>query len=230
MSLKRYMTGFFAFFFLISAISFLSPEITRERTELPGITEIQPSPRVILDPGHGGQDGGATGVGGVSEKDINLEIALCLRDIFLLGGWQVTMTRDSDDDTDGRPGFNKKDDIHARADFAAADPEALFLGVHMNASPASRDQGFTAFYGTRNPDSLGIAEKIASSVGNSGLTTRLRQTKASPDTVYIFRNVPNPSVLLEFGFVTNPDDCALLLRPEYRTGYSVTVFCGVTCP
>ncbi len=191
------------------------------------ITPLRPA--VIIDAGHGGQDGGATGVNGSNEKDINLAMALCMRDIFLFGGYDVIMTRTEDTDTDGQDGFHKHDDIVARAAVGQQNPDAIFLGVHMNASGAARDQGFTAFYGRKSERSKALADSISAAVGKSGLTTRLRDVKMSPDTVYIFKTIPNTSVLVEFGFMTNPDDCALLSQPDYRTAFAATVFCGVTC-
>lgn len=188
------------------------------------------SPAIIIDPGHGGQDGGAVGMDGICEKNINLAEALILRDVFLASGRDVIMTRDTDCDTDGQDGFHKKDDIRARVNIAVEHPTAIYLGIHMNASTSSRDKGFTAFYGTKSPLSQPLAESISAAVGKSCLSTRLRDVKASPDTVYIFKNVPNNAVLLEFGFISNPDDCALLTNADYLTAYAVAILSGVTIP
>lgn len=173
-------------------------------------------PTVIIDAGHGGQDGGATGLQGVSEKHFNLSTAMKMRDIFLLAGYDVKMTRTADNDTDGHEGFNKTEDILARENLGKEYPEAVFLSVHMNASPASRDKGFQVFYGTKNETSKILAEYVHAEMTNSGLATRMREVKRSPDTVYLTKHLENPCVLLECGFIGNAEDFALLSDEKYR--------------
>lgn len=171
---------------------------------------------VIIDPGHGGEDGGAIGIGGLSEKHLNLSLSLKMRDLFILCGYDVIMTRTTDDDTDGQEGFHKRDDIMNREAVAKENPDALFLSVHMNASPSARDKGFQVFYGTKNPESKILAEEVHSLMTASGLATRMREVKASPDTVYLMKAIENPCILLECGFMGNEEDFALLTQADYR--------------
>ncbi len=181
-------------------------------------------PIVIIDAGHGGTDGGATGLHGISEKHFNLSTSLKMRDIFLLAGYDVKMTRTTDDDTDGHEGFNKSEDIFARENIGKEFPEAVFLSVHMNFSPASRDKGFQVFYGTKNQQSKVLAEYIHSKMTDGGLATRMREVKRTPDTVYLMNHLQNPCVLLECGFLGNEEDFALLSDEVYREKLSLIFF------
>lgn len=181
-------------------------------------------PIVIIDAGHGGTDGGATGLQGVSEKHFNLSTAMKMRDIFILAGYDVKMTRTMDDDTDGHEGFSKTEDIYARENLGKEFPEAIFLSVHMNFSPASRDKGFQVFYGKKNDLSKTLAEYIHSEMTDSGLATRMREVKKNPETVYLMNHLENPCVLLECGFIGNEEDFALLSDEVYREKLALIFF------
>lgn len=183
-----------------------------------------PKTTIIIDAGHGGTDGGATGLQGVSEKHFNLSMAMKMRDIFILAGYDVKMTRTTDDDTDGHEGFNKTEDIHAREALGKNYPDAVFLSVHMNCSPSSQNKGFQVFYGTKNENSKILAEFIYNKMTESGLSTRMREVKKSPDTVYLMNHIENPCVLLECGFIGNNEDFALLKDPLYRQKLAFTFF------
>ncbi len=179
-------------------------------------TNTTPSTTVIIDAGHGGADGGATGLCNVSEKHFNLSTALKLRDIFLIAGYDVKMTRTTDDDTDGHEGFSKTEDIHNREALGKEYPDAVFLSIHMNFSPASRDKGFQVFYGIKNEKSKILAENIHEKMTENALATRMREVKKTPDTVYLMKHLENPSVLIECGFLGNKEDFDLLSDEKYR--------------
>lgn len=179
---------------------------------------------VIIDPGHGGTDGGASGIGDIAEKHFNLSLSLKLRDIFVLSGYSVIMTRDTDDDTDGETGFNKKQDIHNREAIADNNPKLPYISIHMNYSLASRDKGFQVFYGSQNSESRVLAEAVHLYVENSGLANRMREVKAAPDTVYLMQNMVNPAILVECGFLGNDEDFALLSDAAYREKLALVLY------
>lgn len=187
-------------------------------------TFTEPKPIVIIDAGHGGTDGGATGLYNASEKHFNLSTALKLRDIFLLAGYDVKMTRTTDDDTDGHEGFSKTEDIYNREALGKEYPNAVFLSIHMNFSPASRDKGFQVFYGIKNEQSKILAEKIHEKMTESSLATRMREVKATPNTVYLMKHLENPSVLIECGFLGNKEDFELLSDEKYRQKLALIFF------
>lgn len=179
-------------------------------------TNIDIRPIVIIDPGHGGTDGGAIGLHDVPEKHLNLSTSLKLYDLMLLSGYDVKLTRNTDDDTDGESGFNKKQDIYTREALGNASPQAVFLSIHMNSSTSSNDKGFQVFYGRKNSESPILAEYIRNEMAESNLATRIRELKAAPDTVYLMKNLQNPCVLIECGFMKNTEDFALLSDERYR--------------
>ena len=106
-------------------------------------TERQQSKKVIIDAGHGGMDGGAVGVDGIVEKDINLAIALKLRDQLLINGYEVILTRDSDTslhDADKSSVREQKiSDIKNRMKMIEANEDAIFLSIHQNQFGISKD-------------------------------------------------------------------------------------------
>ena len=200
-------------YFFVSHLNDLNS--SKVNTYLPH-SDSESKKTIIIDPGHGGADGGATGLKGLSEKHLNLSLSMKMRDLFILCGYDVLMTRTTDDDTDGQDGFHKRDDILNREAVANENPEAVFLSVHMNASPASRDKGFQVFYGWKNPKSKTLAEEIHSCMTECGLATRMREVKIAPDTVRLMKSIENPCILLECGFIGNEEDFALLTQPDYR--------------
>ena len=171
---------------------------------------------VIIDPGHGGDDGGAVSVSGKCEKDFNLDLSLRLSDALEKMGIKTVLTRTEDCDTDGEEGFHKRKDILERLAFTEKYPDSVFVSVHMNSSTSENDKGFQVFYGTKNERSKLLAEKIYSEVSLKAYTSRLREVKQTPDSVYIMKNSKVPSVLAECGFISNKTDEKLLSDPEYR--------------
>jgi len=179
-------------------------------------TIIIEKPIVIIDPGHGGVDGGATGLKNISEKHLNLSTAMKLYDLMILTGYDVKLTRNTDDDTDGEIGFNKRSDILNRENIGNNYPEALYLSIHMNSSTSSKDKGFQVFYGNKNENSLLLAQSIYDEMYKSDLATRMREVKVAPNTVYLMKSLKNPCVLIECGFIKNVEDFALLSNSVYR--------------
>ena len=172
---------------------------------------------VVLDPGHGGEDGGAVAADGTLEKEINLEISLLLKEKLEQGGIEVIMTRTEDDDTDGLSGFHKRQDLEARAKIGNESEADLYISIHINASTSSKDQGFQIWYGSGNPSGKEIAEHMTKIVEEKEICTRIRVVKQVPNTLYVFRTVTIPSLLVECGFLSNATDLYKLRQEEFRT-------------
>lgn len=203
----------FVFFLSFFIVFFSSLTLSAENT-----------PEFIIDAGHGGADGGAVGIDGTYEKELNLDVSLKLSDLLYLAGVDHIMTRTSDCDTDGDPSsFNKRDDILARSAVAKQYPSAVFVMIHMNSSTGAKDKGFQVFFGHRSPESENAAQKIYSAVSASGLTNRMREVKKAPSSVYLTETVENTAVLVECGFISNTDDCRLLTDECYRQKLAVVL-------
>lgn len=182
---------------------------------------------IIIDAGHGGDDGGAVSIGGICEKDLNLAMSKSLSSNLEAMGYHVIMTRTDDTDTDGEEGFNKRKDILNRLKYTEQYPNSLFISVHMNSSTSSTDKGFTVFYGKKNELSKKIAENIYYAVENFAYTSRLRDVKEAPDSVYLMNNCTVPAILVECGFISNKTDEALLIDEKYREDLSYILACGI---
>ena len=182
---------------------------------------------IIIDAGHGGDDGGAVSIGGICEKDLNLAMSKSLSSNLEAMGYHVIMTRTDDTDTDGEEGFNKRKDILNRLKYTEQYPNSLFISVHMNSSTSSTDKGFTVFYGEKNELSKKIAENIYYAVENFAYTSRLRDVKEAPDSVYLMNNCTVPAILVECGFISNKTDEALLIDEKYREDLSYILACGI---
>ncbi|MBS5738020.1 MAG: N-acetylmuramoyl-L-alanine amidase [Clostridiales bacterium] len=182
---------------------------------------------IIIDAGHGGDDGGAVSIGGICEKDLNLAMSKSLSSNLEAMGYHVIMTRTDDTDTDGEEGFNKRKDILNRLKYTEQYPNSLFISVHMNSSTSSTDKGFTVFYGEKNELSKKIAENIYYAVENFAYTSRLRDVKEAPDSVYLMNNCTVPAILVECGFISNKTDEALLMDEKYREDLSYILACGI---
>lgn len=176
----------------------------------------EPEYRVIIDPGHGGMDGGAVGDDGTVEKNLNLTIALLLKEKLEAEGITVIMTRQTDEDTDGLTGFHKRQDLEERAKLGNESSADAYISIHINASTSRLDQGFQAWYGTGNKDSDRLAEELSKTVEEAQICNRIRLVRPVPETLYIFRTVTIPSVLVECGFISNAADLHQLQQETFR--------------
>lgn len=181
---------------------------------------------IIIDPGHGGADPGALGVNGSLEKELNLELALTLRDLFVMCGFDVIMTRDDDRMlTTGDGGSKKAQDLSARLSVARDHPDALFVSIHMNKFPDASVHGTQVYYSKNHSSSRQLAEEIRKYVAASVQPSNKRQIKEATSAIFILDRIENPSVLVECGFVSNSMEEALLRDREYRTALA-TAICG----
>lgn len=128
-----------------------------QKTPQPVMAAVsQPPATVILDPGHGGMDGGAQ-ANGVSEKQVNLAIALDLKELLSAMGFRVIMTREDDrsihDPQLTQVGRQKRSDLHNRLKLMQQNPQAIFVSIHQNKFEESWCSGAQIFYSPNHPDS-----------------------------------------------------------------------------
>lgn len=184
-------------------------------------------PTIILDAGHGGFDGGAVGVDGVVEKDINLSIALKLHDMLKVNGFDVVLTRDTDkalnDSTAPTTRKKKSSDIHNRFEMAKSYENALLISIHQNKFTQSKYFGAQIFYGPKNPQSKMFAEIMQRRMIDMLQPENKRVYKACGDSVYLIYNAPMPALLVECGFISNPEDAHKLVTGEYQSRIAFTI-------
>ncbi|WP_199426841.1 N-acetylmuramoyl-L-alanine amidase CwlD [Thermaerobacillus caldiproteolyticus] len=183
---------------------------------------------IVLDPGHGGPDGGAVG-GEVIEKDIALHVAKKLRDYLQQQGALVLLTREDDSDLADKDtrGYRRRkvEDLRKRVKFINESEADLFISIHLNAIPSPRWRGAQTFY----YGSLIENERLAKFI-QAELRRNLENTDRSAkviNTVYLLKYAKKPGALVEVGFLSNPEERELLASDQYQTKLAASIYNGV---
>lgn len=216
---------------LLSLLVLAAIIITRGgRFDKASSASIDEKPVIILDAGHGGVDGGAVGVSGTVEKRINLEIALCLRDMFQRAGYTVIMTRDTDisiHDSDADTIREMKvSDLHNRLALTELYPDSLLISIHQNTLPNSSVTGAQVFFSPNNPESEVLAQSIQDCFNRYIQLDADRTTKKAGKNLYLFYNAKNTAVLAECGFLSNKKEEAMLCTQEHQRDIAYCIYRG----
>jgi len=186
---------------------------------------------VIIDAGHGGDDGGAIGIDGTVEKDINLDIALKLEKLLKFYGFDVIMTRTEDIMTcdDGLDSLRKRkvSDIHNRFDVLEKNPDAVFISIHQNKFEDNSQHGTQVFYSGNNDESKLLAESIQNSIVSVLQPDNSRVVKKSGSGIYLLYHAKLPAVLVECGFISNPAEVKKLNDEKYRMKIAILIADGL---
>ena len=188
-------------------------------------------PVIILDAGHGGIDGGCTSAEGVPEKGINLDILLRLRDILEVNGYEVRVTRDSDRSIhdEGVEGIaaQKSSDMDNRLAMFNESGNAVCVSVHQNQFTDPKYKGAQMFYSGSNSTSEVLARALQSRFRELLQPDNDREIKLCGKELFLCYYSDNPTVMAECGFMSNPDEAALLNTEEYRGKVAFTLFAGI---
>lgn len=219
-----------AFILLIAVSIGVITKLYGKELFIEAATGISEEKIIILDAGHGGEDCGAIGVDGVYEKDLNLEITLEIGKRLEEAGYIVVYTRTDDrllygPDEDIK-GIRKISDLKNRCKIAAKYPNSIFVSIHMNSFASSKYSGLQVYYSEKNTESSIIAGKIQDEVRESLQHSNKRVTKKG-EGIYLLEHVENPAVLIECGFLTNPEECQKLSLKEYQKSLSFAIVCGI---
>ena len=186
---------------------------------------------VIIDAGHGGIDPGASGINGAIEKDINLNIALTLRDMLIANGYTVIMTRDTDrslhDDTLTKVSQIKSSDLKNRLKLVDENSDAITIMIHQNHFSEEKYHGAQMFYGRLNPQSELLAQSLSQSFKEQLQPENTREIKPSSKDVYVLHHAKSPIVLAECGFLSNYVESELLSQEDYQQKIAFTIFSGI---
>lgn len=172
---------------------------------------------IVLDAGHGGEDGGATSCTGVLESGINLEITLRLRDLLHLLGRETRMIRTSDISVYTKGGSiaqKKMSDLKERVRIVNSTPNAMLLSIHQNNFSDSRYSGAQVFYAdTQGSERLAkVLQCALISSLNKGSNRKCKKS----DGVYLMEHISCPGILVECGFLSNPVEEARLRSRDYQ--------------
>jgi N-acetylmuramoyl-L-alanine amidase len=220
----RYMFRFMWVLALLISIGFISKSTTAAFS-LPIRSAV-----VVIDPGHGGRDPGASGDSGITEEEVNLKIALKLRRLIEQGGGTAIMIREDDSGlyTEGGNGreTRKSEDLknrHALINSCGAD---ILISIHLNSFPESQYYGAQTFYLRNDDKSRKLAEIIQKEVIKVLDRGNDRQAKAT-DSVYILKNNNMPGALIECGFLSNHEEEHLLDDEHYQEKVAWSIFVGI---
>lgn len=185
---------------------------------------------VVIDAGHGGMDGGAVGISGVLEKDLNLQVAKKLEKLVTDGGGKALMTRADDvslhTDQDKTVREQKRSDLNYRRSYAADSGADAFISIHMNKFEQSQYRGAQIFYAA-DQDSKQLAEMIKKNIVPVSEKSDGREIKKAYDTMFILQQSKLPSVIVECGFLSNPEEEALLTDDAYQQKIAEAIYRGL---
>lgn len=184
---------------------------------------------VVIDAGHGGIDGGATSYSGVLESKINLDISNRLNDLLHLLGVDTVMVRNGDYSvyTQGQTISQQKvSDLKNRVHIANSANNAFLVSIHQNYFYDSRYYGPQIFY-ANTPSSAVVAEKLQK-ILNTTLSPDSKRTQKLATGIYLMENITCDGILIECGFLSNPEEEKKLLSPLYQKNLCCVLACILT--
>ena len=230
MKIRRFVFLFLIVFFLSVFIALMvtsTSRITLQTDAMP----VRSLPKIVLDAGHGGEDGGAVSDDGAEEKAINLAIAEKADNLMLLFGVEVQMTRSDDNDISEEGDTiraRKVSDMKKRLAIFNSSADNVVISIHQNKFPDdSRVHGTQVFFSPNNDKSALLAEAIRYSVKAQLQPDNERQCKKSGDDIYLLKNTTQPAVIVECGFLSNREECERLTDEEYQKQLSFAVTTGL---
>ncbi len=188
---------------------------------------------IVIDAGHGGEDGGTSNADGtVLEKDLNLDIAGKLYTLLSSNGIPCKLTRTADellyDKNADHQGRKKQMDLAARREIAETTENALFVSIHMNSYTAAQYSGLQVWYSPNNDFSETVAQTIQSNAKAMLQPENNRQIKAAGSNIYLLYHLQCPAVLVECGFLSNPEEAQKLNDPAYRDELAYLLFISLS--
>ena len=172
---------------------------------------------IVIDPGHGGEDGGATSCNGKPESGYNLEIGLKLRDLLQLLGFRTSMTRTRDESVykEGSTIAAKKvSDLKERVRMVNSTENAILLSIHQNTFSDGQYHGAQVFYSPKG-ESQALAEAMQQafcSTVNPGSNRKIKKAEG----IYLMQHIDCTGILVECGFLSNGREDALLQTDAYQ--------------
>ncbi len=192
-------------------------------------------PIIVIDAGHGGMDGGASGADGTLEKDINLAVAMRISELFKVSGIDCVMTRTDDrmivDDsvTSRRKMHDLKNRLAVTEKLKDDGENVILVSIHMNNFSVPKYSGLQVWYSPNNDESAKLASYVQGYARSFLDKSNSREIKKATSSIYILDRASVPAILVECGFLSNPEECKKLASAEYQNEIAVTIFtslCG----
>lgn len=203
--------------------------LSRQAAQVSGNTKSQGNNRevVAIDPGHGGGDPGMIGVDNLKEKGINLEIARKLERVLTEKGYRVVMTRKEDQGLYDPSALNKKaQDMQRRIALLEEVSPVLTVSIHQNSYSDPSVRGPQVFYYESSQEGKKLAQAVQEEMNQKLLPQRPRQIKGNT-SYYLLKRSKGTLVIVECGFLTNPEEAELLQKEEYQQKVAGAVADGI---
>jgi len=235
MKKRRFLISFTTHLLLLSVlcttISVISTFHMPKSTDVHTPSDTIPSSfTVVLDAGHGGEDGGAGSADGIVEKDLNLALTLQLGEMLQANGIRVVYTRKTDtllyDKNADYQGRKKVLDMAERLRIAQEAGDCIFVSIHMNTHPLTSCKGLQVWYSENNTESIGLAQRIQTNI-KALQPQNARRIKPSNGTIYLLRQLECPAILVECGFLSNPEEARQLNDEEYRAQLALVLVASI---
>ena len=184
------------------------------------------NPCIVLDSGHGGEDPGKIGVNQAKEKDVNLKIAKKTKERLEKKGWKVVMTREKDVMLGDPAAGNKKiHDMKARVERINKTMPQAAVSIHQNSYQDAQIHGAQVFYYSHSEEGKRMAEVMQKALLKAD-EENTRQAKAN-DTYYLLKRTEVPTIIVECGFLSNPEEAAKLVSPKYQEKLAEAIAEGI---
>ena len=220
--MKRDLLLLFLCLCVLGAASFLG----RNQMIAVSVPSVNEGYILILDAGHGGEDGGASSASGSKESDINLNIVLKTEALMAFLGVRTELTRDQDRSmhSEGASTLHEKkvSDLKNRVEFVNSVPDAMLISVHQNYFTDSRYSGAQVFYNVGDV-SRQWGEGTQEILWQVLDPNNDRTAKVIPDNIYLFSHISCPAILVECGFLSNGEEASLLLTDAYQRKISLAL-------
>ena len=181
--------------------------------------------KIVLDAGHGGRDGGSVGFNGTIEKDINLEYVKLLKEKLVQNGYMVELTRKNDDGLYSEFAKNKKtSDMNARFNLIKKFNPNLVISIHMNSFSSSTASGPMTYYRANDKSGKNCADLIQKSIASY---CGARTDKSKVGDYYILNCTYYTAILIECGFISNPEEEKLLNSKDYKQKMIDAIYNGI---
>lgn len=189
---------------------------------------------IVIDPGHGGIDGGTSDRKGLLEKDINLEIGLKLKKELRREGYKVIMTRETDESLERHSDINAsryKRDLNGRKSIINENDPMAFISIHVNSSKKSSARGVKIYHFPTSIEGEKLARCIGKCVDEIVYDDYLKEGSIRAETIgenyYILRETDTTGVLVEVGFITNEIDNKLITDEKYQNKIALALSKGI---
>lgn len=185
------------------------------------------APVVVIDAGHGGKDPGKVGVNGALEKEINLQIALRLKNLLEQNDVVVVLTREEDKDLASEQAVSRKnEDLQARVSLIGSVAPDVMISIHQNSYSEEDVDGAQVFYHAGSDSGKKLGTMIQDSLKSEINDGNHRVAKANKE-YYLLKKATCPAVIAECGFLSNPSEAALLVTEEYQEKLAFAIHLGI---